>query len=124
PAIDVREHHHNHSGRIWPYETAEGPKIGLIGSLASYAKVNEFGFVETPFRRVYNRLAVTKENKDRLQGRILRRPAVDEKGKEVLAAGKTLDAAAVTALEKAKVASIDIQPFVSVEVEYLSADEE
>src|SRR5437660_8199713 len=122
--FDVRDVHHSHYGRICPIETPEGPNIGLIGSLASYAKVNEFGFVETPFRRVYNRLAVTKENKDRLQGRILRRPAVDEKGKEVLAAGKTLDAAAVTALEKAKVASIDIQPFVSVEVEYLSADEE
>src|SRR5207237_1649802 len=97
---------------------------GLIGSLASYAKVNEFGFVETPFRRVYNRLSMTKENKGRLLGRILRRPAVDEKGKEVLAAGKTLDAAFISALEKAKVASIDIQPFVSEEVEYLSADEE
>src|SRR3984893_15616639 len=50
--FDVRDVHHSHCGRICPIETPEGPNIGLIGSLASYAKVNEFGFIETPFRRV------------------------------------------------------------------------
>jgi DNA-directed RNA polymerase subunit beta len=122
--FDVRDVHHSHYGRICPIETPEGPNIGLIGSLASYAKVNEFGFVETPFRRVYNRLTITKENSDRLQGRILRRPAVDDKGKEILPAGATLDTASINQLGKAKVESIDIHPFVSEEVEYLSADEE
>jgi len=122
--FDVRDVHHSHYGRICPIETPEGPNIGLIGSLASYAKVNEFGFVETPFRRVYNRLAIAKENQDRLQGRILRRPATDPKGKEILPAGAILDTAAINVLGKAHVESIDIQPFVSEEVEYLSADEE
>src|ERR1700737_4588645 len=122
--FDVRDVHHSHYGRICPIETPEGPNIGLIGSLASYAKVNEFGFVETPFRRVYNRLTITKDNSDRLQGRILRRPAVDEKGKEILEAGAVLDTASINTLGKAKVESIDIQPFVSEEIEYLSADEE
>src|SRR5207302_2424733 len=75
--FDVRDVHHSHYGRICPIETPEGPNIGLIGSLASYAKVNEFGFVETPFRRVYNRLAVTKENKDKLVGRTLREDVLD-----------------------------------------------
>ena len=44
--------HTSHYGRMCPIETPEGPNIGLIGSLASYARVNAFGFVETPYRRV------------------------------------------------------------------------
>src|ERR1700675_2809710 len=51
--FDVRDVHHSHYGRICPIETPEGPNIGLIGSLATFARVNEFGFIETPFRRVY-----------------------------------------------------------------------
>jgi DNA-directed RNA polymerase subunit beta len=122
--FDVRDVHHSHYGRICPIETPEGPNIGLIGSLATYAKVNEFGFVETPFRRVYNRMGVAKDNHQRLSGRLLRRPATDEKGKEVLAAGVELGKDEVAKLEKAKVAAVEIVPWVSTEVEYLSADEE
>lgn len=48
--FEVRDVHPTHYGRICPIETPEGPNIGLISSLASYAKVNEFGFIETPFR--------------------------------------------------------------------------
>ncbi|MBV9524310.1 MAG: DNA-directed RNA polymerase subunit beta [Candidatus Dormibacteraeota bacterium] len=51
--FDVRDVHHSHYGRICPIETPEGPNIGLIGSLATFARVNEFGFIETPFRRVH-----------------------------------------------------------------------
>jgi len=50
--FDVRDVHHSHYGRICPIETPEGPNIGLIGSLATYARVNEYGFIETPYRRV------------------------------------------------------------------------
>src|SRR5207247_5839922 len=59
--FDVRDVHHSHYGRICPIETPEGPNIGLIGNLATYAKVNEFGFIETPFRRVYNRVALNHD---------------------------------------------------------------
>src|SRR5438876_10206457 len=51
--FDVRDVHHSHYGRICPIETPEGPNIGLMGSLALFARVNEFGFIETPFRRVF-----------------------------------------------------------------------
>jgi len=122
--FDVRDVHHSHYGRICPIETPEGPNIGLIGSLATYAKVNEFGFVETPFRRVYNRLAVNEENAERLLGRTLRRAAQTEQGKEVLPAGQVLDEAGVKSLRQGKVASVDIAPWASTEVYYLSADEE
>jgi DNA-directed RNA polymerase subunit beta len=50
--FEVRDVHQSHYGRMCPIETPEGPNIGLIGSLASYAKVNRFGFIETPYRRV------------------------------------------------------------------------
>jgi DNA-directed RNA polymerase subunit beta len=50
--FEVRDVHHSHYGRICPIETPEGPNIGLIGSLATYARVNRFGFIETPYRVV------------------------------------------------------------------------
>ncbi len=52
--FEVRDVHHTHYGRICPIETPEGPNIGLISSLATFARVNEFGFVETPYRKVVN----------------------------------------------------------------------
>ncbi len=50
--FEVRDVHPSHYGRMCPIETPEGPNIGLIGSLATYARINEFGFVETPYRKV------------------------------------------------------------------------
>ncbi|WP_208854310.1 DNA-directed RNA polymerase subunit beta [Corynebacterium ciconiae] len=52
--IEVRDVHPSHYGRMCPIETPEGPNIGLIGSLSSYARVNPFGFIETPYRKVDN----------------------------------------------------------------------
>jgi DNA-directed RNA polymerase subunit beta len=52
--FEVRDVHPTHYGRICPIETPEGPNIGLITSLASYARVNEYGFIEVPYRRVVN----------------------------------------------------------------------
>jgi len=50
--FEVRDVHPSHYGRMCPIETPEGPNIGLIGSLSSYGRINEFGFIETPYRRV------------------------------------------------------------------------
>ncbi len=55
--FEVRDVHHSHYGRMCPIETPEGPNIGLIGSLSCYARINQFGFIETPYRKV------DKENK-------------------------------------------------------------
>ncbi|HEY4518910.1 MAG TPA: DNA-directed RNA polymerase subunit beta, partial [Candidatus Paceibacterota bacterium] len=52
--FEVRDVHPSHYGRICPIETPEGPNVGLVGHLASYAKVNEYGFIETPYRTVKN----------------------------------------------------------------------
>src|SRR5690242_10327915 len=50
--MEVRDVHHSHYGRMCPIETPEGPNIGLIGSLATFGRINPFGFVETPYRKV------------------------------------------------------------------------
>lgn len=50
--FEVRDVHHSHYGRMCPIETPEGPNIGLINSLATFAKVNEYGFIETPYRKI------------------------------------------------------------------------
>jgi DNA-directed RNA polymerase subunit beta len=61
-SFDVRDVHHSHYGRMCPIETPEGPNIGLIGSLAIYARINDYGFIESPYRRVdKKRRVVTDE---------------------------------------------------------------
>ncbi|HEX7056626.1 MAG TPA: DNA-directed RNA polymerase subunit beta, partial [Bacilli bacterium] len=50
--FEVRDVHHSHYGRMCPIETPEGPNIGLINSLSTFARINEYGFIETPYRRV------------------------------------------------------------------------
>ncbi len=52
--FEVRDVHHSHYGRICPVETPEGPNIGLIGTMSTFSRVNEMGFLETPYRKVYN----------------------------------------------------------------------
>ena len=50
--FEVRDVHHSHYGRMCPIETPEGPNIGLITSLTTYARINEYGFIEAPYRKV------------------------------------------------------------------------
>ena len=58
--FEVRDVHPSHYGRMCPIETPEGPNIGLIGSLSSYGRINQFGFIETPYRRVEDGKVTTK----------------------------------------------------------------
>ncbi|RPF49977.1 DNA-directed RNA polymerase subunit beta [Aquisalibacillus elongatus] len=64
--FEVRDVHYSHYGRMCPIETPEGPNIGLINSLSSFAKVNEFGFIETPYRRVDHETGKVTEKVDYL----------------------------------------------------------
>jgi DNA-directed RNA polymerase subunit beta len=125
--FDVRDVHHSHYGRICPIETPEGPNIGLIGSLATFARVNEFGFIETPFRRVYSELPLgTKVDLTRAQGRTVREDVFDPKNKRarLAKAGDILTKATAEELKEAGVESVKIKPWVSGEIAFLSADEE
>jgi len=118
--FDVRDVHHSHYGRICPIETPEGPNIGLIGRLASYARVNEYGFVETPYRRVINSLSPKDK---RLVGRKLREDVVNPKtNKVVVKKGKRIDKAMAKEISKVNVGEVLIVPYVSNEIKYLSAN--
>lgn len=64
--FEVRDVHHSHYGRMCPIETPEGPNIGLIGSLTTYGKINEYGFIEAPYRRVNKEKGVVTETIDYL----------------------------------------------------------
>jgi DNA-directed RNA polymerase subunit beta len=119
--FDVRDVHHSHYGRICPIETPEGPNIGLIGRLASFARVNEYGFIETPYRRVIKQMTF---NDPALEGRTLREDYSDSKSGEVLIkAGERITSKMLKTIAKGK-RDIAIAPFVSDEFEYLSADAE
>ena len=120
--FDVRDVHHSHYGRICPIETPEGPNIGLIGRLASFAKVNEYGFIETPYRRVIKALPPTDP---RLVNRQLKEDLDNPDSGEVIGKrGERITAEMVKDVAKLKRASIFVVPFVSDEFEYLSADAE
>jgi len=119
--FDVRDVHHSHYGRICPIETPEGPNIGLIGRLASFARVNEYGFIETPYRKVIRSLPA---DDPRLQGRAVRGDLTDPKsGDVILKDGERIDAKTLKKIAKLG-KEIPIVPYVSDIVDYLSADAE
>ena len=120
--FDVRDVHYSHYGRICPIETPEGPNIGLIGRLATFAEVNEYGFIETPYRRV---MRTVPNDPAKLFGRVLRERVVDPTTGEVIAdIGVAIDKELAEKLAKLDKEQYRVQPFVTDEVQYLSADEE
>ncbi|MGD2206907.1 MAG: DNA-directed RNA polymerase subunit beta, partial [Anaerolineae bacterium] len=122
--FDVRDVHHSHYGRICPIETPEGPNIGLIGSLGTYARINDFGFIETPYRKVIH---TVPNRKDRTVGKTVQERIVDPNDGQVIA-----EATERITDEKAErlaelfpdVPEINIRPMAVDEISYLSADEE
>ncbi|HOE35184.1 MAG TPA: DNA-directed RNA polymerase subunit beta [Anaerolineaceae bacterium] len=122
--FDVRDVHFSHYGRICPIETPEGPNIGLIGRLAAYATVNEFGFIETPYRKVRHFLDASDPN---LVNHLLRKDIVDPDTNEVLYKAETRvtpEMAERISKLNLKDTKIWVRPFVTDEYVYLSADAE
>jgi DNA-directed RNA polymerase subunit beta len=122
--FDVRDVHHSHYGRICPIETPEGPNIGLIGSMGTYARINDFGFIETPYRKVIHQVP---NRKARLVGKTLYEQIVDPDSGEVIAqANQQVDSDIAERLERlfSDLPEVKIRPMATGEIEYLSADEE
>jgi len=129
--FDVRDVHQSHYGRICPIETPEGPNIGLIGNLATYGQINPYGFIETPYRKVYKRLPA---NDPLLIDREFRGIAGREREDVIAADGTVL----IKARTRVRVdeplfaqlsqilgdAEVRIKPFVTLEVDYRTADDE
>jgi DNA-directed RNA polymerase subunit beta len=121
--FDVRDVHHSHYGRICPIETPEGPNIGLIGRLATYAQINEFGFIETPYRIVKN---TVPNDRKVLLGRILREEISDSDSNKVVAKAETVidEALAPKIAALKKYEEIPVRAYATDEIVYLAADEE
>ncbi len=124
--FDVRDVHHSHYGRICPIETPEGPNIGLLGSLATYARTNEYGFIETPYRRVYTEIS---SQDPRLEGRTLTVDVIADDGTTILKAGgsPTKSNGRLTKIRSLPERTIHVAPFVSDDpndIVYLTADRE
>jgi DNA-directed RNA polymerase subunit beta len=114
--FEVRDVHHSHYGRICPVETPEGPNIGLVGHMATYARINEYGFLETPYLIVRHEAEAIATA---LEGRIL----AEEIGG--IAAGVALSAAdakkVAAAAQKDGKDVVAVTAYVSEEVEYINA---
>ncbi len=121
--FDVRDVHHSHYGRICPIETPEGPNIGLIGRLAAFSQVNEFGFIETPLRRILKQ--VDPKDVDTLVGKTTRADVRDDKGDVLVPKDTSIDEdIAIKIAQSGTEAFVLIKPIVTDEILYLSADEE
>lgn len=111
--FEVRDVHSSHYGRICPVETPEGPNIGLVGHMATYARINEYGFLETP----YIKIAHEVENKpEALAGRILNQDI-----KNIAKAGEFISEELAGSIAKFPEKNIKVRPFVTDQIEYLNA---
>ena len=119
--FDVRDVHHSHYGRICPIETPEGPNIGLIGSLATYGRINSYGFIETPYRKVKRTMGYDEADSSRYEAG---QDLTTKGGDVVLKAGESFTPAAMTELKKQKARAFPIRPVVTDEIHYMPADEE
>src|SRR4051795_6668777 len=119
--FDVRDVHHSHYGRICPIETPEGPNIGLIGSLATYGRINSYGFIETPYRRVKRTVAWDDAKLATYQAG---GDLISKGGETILKSGADFTPASIAELKKQKANAFPIRPIVTDEIEYLPADEE
>src|SRR4051794_6983784 len=119
--FDVRDVHHSHYGRICPIETPEGPNIGLIGSLATYGRINEYGFIETPYRKVKRTVAFDDPEAETEVADV---DLATKSGQVVLKKGETLTKEAIAELKKQKSTAFPIRPRVTDEIVYLAAYDE
>ncbi|TAK36211.1 MAG: DNA-directed RNA polymerase subunit beta [Chloroflexota bacterium] len=120
--FEVRDVHHSHYGRICPIETPEGPNIGLIGSLATYGMINEYGFIETPYRKVIKEV---ENQPGALEGHMLNEKLTGSAGETIADRGTRIDAELAKRIAaEIQAPSVRVRPFVSSEISYLTADEE
>ena len=121
--FDVRDVHFSHYGRICPIETPEGPNIGLLSSLATYARINPLGFIESPYRRVLRELPNSDPD---LEGRTLA-DAVEEDGQVIVKSREVVTKKKLQRIASLPPRAVHVKPFVSAksdDITHLSADKE
>jgi DNA-directed RNA polymerase subunit beta len=118
--FEVRDAHATHYGRICTVETPEGSNIGLVLNLASYARINDYGFVETPYKKIIN--AATAKD---AVGQTARHDLEDKAGKVIVKSGQKITAAQAAQLAQVKdQITWPIKPYVTNDIVYLDAAEE
>lgn len=118
--FEVRDAHATHYGRICPVETPEGANIGLVLNMAMYARINEYGFMETPYRKVIN--AVTAKD---ASGHIAAVNLEDENGKIIVKKGAAISSADAKKLAEVKSqVTWPVKAVVTDEINYLDASDE
>ena len=121
--FDVRDVHHSHYGRICPIETPEGPNIGLIGSLATYGRINEYGFIETPYRKVKRTRRLGRRRTSRRE--LADADVATKAGEVVLKKGKRAQRRRPSRSSRSRRSSaFPIRPRVTDEIVYLAAYDE
>ena len=122
--FDVRDVHASHYGRICPIETPEGPNIGLLGSLSTYARLNPYGFIETPYRKILRYMS--SDNPD-IQGRTPLEDIMDEGGKIIAESQKPITIPVAALVNALSPRDVKVMPYVTAneaDTDYLSADDE
>ena len=119
--FEVRDVHSSYYGRICPIATPEGPNIGLVGHLSSHARINEYGFIETPYYKVVTEV----ENKvKQLTGEKARGTIKDDSGAVIVKDGEAITKELAEKITKTKHETITVHPRVTDEIEYLDAFKE
>jgi len=111
--FEVRDVHHSHYGRICPVQTPEGPNIGLVGHMATYARINKFGFLETPYRKIEQEV----ENKVKM----LINKILGENISGVAKKGEKIDNVLAEKIVKSKKDKVKVFPFITETIEYIDA---
>jgi DNA-directed RNA polymerase subunit beta len=122
--FDVRDVHASHYGRICPIETPEGPNIGLLGSLATYARLNDYGFIETPYRKILR--SMSSDDPD-IQGRTPLEDIADDNGKVIAESGKAITIPVGELVNALKARDVHVLAYITTDEkdrDYLSADDE
>ncbi len=124
-SFDVRDVHTSHYGRICPIATPEGPNIGLVVHLSGFSRVNEYGFLETPYKEVKHTVPM---DPDRLLGRIID-VAIKDGRKTVLAEGSVVDTKemarkVISTLKQEKMEEVPVRAYITNKVIYTDADME
>jgi len=119
-SFEVRDVHRTHYGRICPIETPEGPNIGLVNALTSYAVVNEYGFLEVPYRKVLRKVS----NDGKAAVGEIANETYKVGAKKIIGQGEKITAQTAKALQKIEDKTIKVKPRVTDEIVYLDATQE
>ncbi len=122
--FDVRDVHYSHYGRICPIETPEGPNIGLLSSLAVFARINQYGFIETPYRVVHQN--ISSHDLD-IVGHLAKEDIVDKSSKVILQSDSQITKPVAAALKEIDEHKIEVQAYIRYcdeDIRYMTADQE